>query len=170
MNDETKLKILADFASGATPSEVQAAHDVSYATALRYKREFDTAVANGTIAQLIDVNSVVLKQLADQVVANAPDIVKQETKEALGHLITSLDMADTLKANLQASANKMAEKISALTMQANSPSELIMLSEALCMLQNAFFNKAITQVNVQNNYGDPSAAASYGGLLNDMPE
>ena len=169
LSDDQVYKIYAAFAGGATAREVSDGQDISYATALRYKTQYDQALSNGNLDALIDLSKVAREQLAAQLVANTPEGLRSGIKDALGGVLTSLDMADTLKTNLQASANQIAERINILLRKTETPSELLVLSEALCNLQNAFFNKNMTQVNVQNNYGG-GEDTRYKGLLDDTPK
>ena len=169
LSDEQKFEILSDYASGISPTEVSQRRDISYATALRYKKDFEEAKKNNTLDKLIDLSAVARDKLAKQVIDQSPDGAQELVKQEMGKLLASLDMADVLKTNLQAAANKLTERIVALANSAQSPSELIGLTEALCNMQNAFFNKNTTQVNVQNNFGADQAAGKYDGLLGDKP-
>lgn len=166
VSEEQKLAIMGDLVSGITPAEAAKAHGVGYATVLRYKAQLDEALHNGSVDTLLDLPQVMVQQLIDQVKLQSPEGVAELVDigtAQLGNKLTILDMAEQ---NFTAVANKLAERISVLAMSVNSPSELSTLADALATLQDAFFNKKITQVNVQNNYG---AQESYKGLLQDGP-
>lgn len=165
LSESERFNILADLASGITPQEIEAKRDVSYATVLRLKRDFETAVANNTLDQLLDFNEAARLKLMEQVIESTPESLRAATAAALKDTAKSLDMADALKVNLQASANKLCERLNMIMGRAETASDLLIAAEALSMLQNAFFNKNMTQVNVQNNYGHQA----YDGFLSDTP-
>lgn len=167
LDNDQKFLILADLANGFTPTEIATNQKVSYATVLRYKAEFEKAKANNELGKILDLSAVARKQLADQVISQAPEALQSAVEGEIKSLLASTDMSDILKINLQASANKIADRINVLINQAQNSSEVLVLAEALCDLQNAFFNKNQTQVNVQNNYG--AEASKYGTLLSDTP-
>lgn len=167
LKDETKYAIFADLASSIQPSEIAEVRKVPYATVLRLKREFDTARENNKLAELLDFNDIALKQLAAQTLANTPAELQDEVAQGLSTALEKLDLAKTLQSNLQSSANVLTERVNILARQVQTPGDLLILAEVLSLLQNAFFNKNLTQVNVQNNFGQQAANGTYSEFLSD---
>lgn len=170
LSDDEKYNILADLSCGITPAEIATKRDVSYATVLRYKTEFEKAKANGKLDTILDLSKVAREQLANQVLAQTPEDMRDAVEAEMGALLKSIDMADVLKVNMQAAANKLTDRVVTLINKCESGSELHVLADTLCMLQTAFFNKNMTQVNVQNNFGQGSEPAKYSEFLSDKPQ
>ena len=73
-----------------------------------------------------------------------------------------------LDMTLQNTALNLANRINSMAMSAGGSDELVTLTDALCKLQNAFFNSNKVQVNVQNNIGG-EGGKTYSAFMGDKP-
>ncbi len=167
--DHDKYRALYLISQKLAPKEIAAELELSYSTVLRYKKEFDDAVLNETVNDLLDIPAAVLEDLFDVVRERAPVTIDAETNE----LTKSLSGLAKLQQDLQLTACGVTAKIRSMAMVADSAGELSDLTDSLCKIQTAFFATG-TQVNIQNNLGgatgNPSAEeGTYGDLLNDKP-
>ena len=166
MSDEnkTKYEVLTKLQNGASISTLAEQYGISQAKILRWKREFKEAVENNDLNSILDVDRVVLGQLVDQVKENA---LTEEVGQAADKVLNGVDGLNKLSVELQTTASILNQRIKSLALSIESISELQMLTECLCSLQSSFFNKNLTQVNVQNNYGDNDN--TYSSFLSDKP-
>jgi hypothetical protein len=159
---DLKYSIISRLSLGEEPREIANELEVSYPTVLRYRREFEAAKTEGTLDKLLNMDKVVLAELAETVADTLPAELIDEAKQTVQKL-TGLEKLST---EFQSTASQINTKIRSLVMGVDSVSELEALTDSLCALQNAFFNKQ--QVNIQNNYGETSEA-KYSALLSDVP-
>jgi len=143
--------------------------DVSYPTILRYKRELEEAQNNNQVAEFLELDKNTLADLMELAEANAPQSLKSEIKDALTNVSSSKNLLDTLSAEMVQTATTINKRLRGLSASCEHASELESITESLCKLQNAFFNKNSTQVNVQNNY-DSTGNHRYSSWLSDAPE
>jgi hypothetical protein len=153
-NQETdKLAICSRLLAGETASAISESYDdIPYSTILRYKRELEEAQHNNTLSSFLDLEKAVLNDIMLHVQENKPASLNSEISAVTKGLLKSKDALETLNLSFIASANAINKKILAMSISADNPVEIESLTNSLCKLQNAFFNKPITQVNVQNNY------------------
>lgn len=169
MSDELKYTVLSKLLSGESPSKITADIDeVPYSTILRWKRELDEARLNGSIADLINLDSALVGELIQQVKDNSPAELSDAVESSLGEVRKMKNIGDALQEDLQRTASQFNTKIRTLALSTTSISELQSLTTILVELQTAFFNKNQTQVNVQNNYGS-QGDSKYGAFLSDKP-
>ena len=164
---QTKYKIISKLINGEKSTAIAAELDVPYTKVLRYKREFEKAEREGTLAEIVDIDAVLLMKLMNDYKESTPEGLLPVVEEAIGELTAVKSTADALAQNMQIAAATTTDKIKVMVGQATTPGEIEILASALCALQNAFFNKNSTQVLVQNiqNDGQPS----YGSFLSDKP-
>ena len=164
--DELKYKVLSRLLNGETPKAISDTSDAGYATVLRWNRQLEEARLNDSIAELMNLDKSVL----DSVLTVVKDQSPSEVQEAVGEVLTDVQNSRTILEALQHdfvdTANYLNKRIKALSLSVENIGELSMLADTLCSLQNAFFNKNSTQVNVQNNY---ESAPAYANLLEDKP-
>ena len=166
---DVKYKIISDLLSDIEPRLIAASHDVPYTRVLRYNKELKDAKEAGDISSLIDIDAVMLQDLMQQYRDTTPEGLLEAVDEAIGSVTKSKSLLDNLNISLQTAAHSISTQIQRRSMVVESCSELEILSEALCNLQEAFFNPKGTQLNVQNNYVDP-ASKPYGDFLSDKPD
>lgn len=165
MDEEKKYSVLARIDAGENKRDVAEDAGVSYGTVLRWYKEYEQAKQQNTLDKLLDMDKLILAT-AEQV-SKAP-IMVEELKGGVKDLSNRVKKLETLQVDLLATATALNTQIKSRALSMESTSELLLLVESLCQLQNAFFNKNAVQVNVQNNYsGD--GERKYGGLLGDKP-
>lgn len=164
---EDKYKVIGLFIEGKSASDIAKLPQIqtSYATLLRWEREFKEAVENNTLEQLVDMDKVLLAEITNELVMRQPEALQAAaTTSALqiNKLATAMELLQT---DFISTAKALNAKIRSLSMSTENMEQLVSLTTALCNLQNAFFNKNMTQVNVQQNFG--SSESKYSEFLND---
>ena len=159
-----KHKVLSRLINGDAPVDIT---EAKYATVLRWKRELALAQKNDTVAKLMDLDQAVFDQVLEGVEANTIPGVQDAVKEVTTELSLAKTKADALQTDLMQTASDINTRIRNKALGAEHISDLDMLTDALCRLQNAFFNKNSTSVNVQNNYDSSNRA--YSTFLGDAP-
>ncbi len=159
-----KYKVLSRLLNGEAAVDIT---EAKYATVLRWKRELAIAQKNDTVAKLMDLDQAVFDQVLEGVEANTVPGVLDDTKAVTAGLSQAKTKADALQTDLMQTASDINTRIRNKALGVEHISELDMLTDALCKLQNAFFNKNSTNVNVQNNYDSSNRA--YATFLGDAP-
>lgn len=169
-NDQLKYKVITRLLAGETAKDISSDEEVTvtYATILRWNRELKEAQQNGNVTDLLDMDQAILGEVIDRVAEDAPPALVEEVTGTLEVIKEASSALDTLKADFILTASNMNLKIRNLALSADNVGEISMLAETLCDLQNAFFNKNSTQVNVQNNY-DSNGSNTYSRFLSDKP-
>lgn len=166
----TKYLICSRLLNGEQATDISKDFDdVSYPTILRFKRELEEAQNNNMVAEFLELDKNALQDLMDEVKANAPTSLKNEVKVALESVANSKNLLDTLNMEMVLTATTVNKRLRGLAVACEHATELESITESLCKLQNAFFNKNSTQVNVQNNY-DSTGNHRYSNWLSDAPE
>lgn len=169
MNDKTKYEVLSRLIVGETPKDIVEDFDVPLPTIHRWNRELKQAQEEGNIDKLMQLDQVVVQELVDSAAANAPEVVRDGLVESAGELAKGIDGLNRLSLDFQRSAQLINNKLRMMVSTCDHVSELDTLTDSLVKLQTAFFNKNVTQVNVQNNYSDGSGDTKYGAFLKDVP-
>lgn len=165
--DQTKYNIINGLINGEAPKDLAKEFDVPYPTVLRIRREFEQAKIEGNVDELLNMDAVVLSEVMAAVEAQAPDVMAGSVNSAAGELTAGLAGLERLQTEFQTTASYLNTRIRSLAMSVEHISELQVLTESLCSLQSAFFNKNATQVNIQNNYDE--GGNKYGSFLSDVP-
>lgn len=166
--EQEKFKIISKLINDEAPKDIANELEVPYTKVLRFKKEYEQSVIDGQVGELIDLDQVMRDELLNQVQEGMPSFVQEQAGEVVSEIKAKLTTLDALGEDLQVTAAAITKKIKSMAMSIDHVSELESLSTALCSLQNAFFNKNSTQVNVQNNYTE-DAKAAYGDFLSDKP-
>jgi hypothetical protein len=153
--------------SGVEPQKVADALDVSYATVLRWRREYQAAKEQGKLGELLDLDKLALEMTFEVAAGNAT-LSGEVLNPAIDDLAKNVNGLQSLQTQFQNTAVFLNQQIKSRAASLDHTSELVELTTALCSLQNAFFNKNSTQVNVQNNYGGENTKP-YGNFLSDKP-
>ena len=156
-SDELKYKVMSRLYNEDSPSDI--AHDtedVPLATIIRWKKDLNTAIADGGMTTLVDLDRVILGKVIEGV-QDDPGM-----KEAVGELVQGLNYSTRLGDELQLTALGITRIAKSHALSSENASELATATDIICKLQEAFFNTNSTQVNVQNNYG-------YTEFLSDAP-
>lgn len=163
-DDKTYYAALARLENGESPQTIADTLGVSYASVLRWRREFAEAKDAGNLDKLIDMDSLILATAAAGI--EAPQVMKEE---AIANLTRSMSGLQMLQESMQTTALYLVQQIKSQASRVEHVSELVELSNGLCALNNSFFNSNKTQVNVQNNYTTPGEGGKYGNFLSDEP-
>ena len=160
MNDTQKYKVMSLLQQHTPPKDIAEDMDVSYGAVLKLRRQFDEAKTNGTIDKLLSAKDLVL-DIAEEVLSVIP------VEEAAADLTKGLNGIEHLSEQFQKTAIILDTQIRNMLISVTDLSELEIATDILCKLQTAFVNKQMTQVNVQNNYGD--STPKYNQFLGDKP-
>jgi hypothetical protein len=162
MDNQQKYLVISRLQKNKTPKDIADELDISYGAVLKLRREFDEAQTNNTVNKLIDMDDVILDEVANKL-SNLPG-----SEEAIDELNTKLKGLEHLGFELQNTALQINTRVRTMIMGAENVSELEVITDILCKLQTSFLNKNLTQVNVQNNYpGDDRP--KYDQFLGDNP-
>lgn len=163
ISDEKKFyTAVSRMDAGQEPKQVASDLDVSYATVIRWRREYVAAKEQGKLDQLLDLDKLAI-ELAIESSPTAGKLMPE-----LKAVAKKVEGLQVLQEQFQATALFLNSQIKTRAASAESTGEVLDLVEGLCNLQNAFFNKQTTQVNVQNNYGG-AGQSKYSGFLSDVP-
>ena len=157
MEDKLKYKVISQLEAGLQPRDIAEDTGASYSSVLRLKNQFEQAKLNGTVSQLIDSDKLLIEQVGEELSLNNIDKVTK-----------GLDGLEQLSTEFQKTALALNTQVKSLLLSAEHPSELQVFADILCQLQTSFINKNMTQVNVQNNFGN-SDAPKYTKFLSDKP-
>jgi len=148
---------LAMLATGSSAREIATELDIPYPKVLKLKREFEQAQLDGTIAKATEVDEVELVTLADELKEQLP---------MSGELIEQgLEGYQTLDLKMQQAAGGLVDRITDMANRHGlEVAEFKMLTESLCRIQEAFFNKNVTNVNVLNQTVSDKSVTSFKSL------
>lgn len=139
--------------------------ELSVNTVRRWKTEYLEHKRIGTLEQLMSMPDY-LDAIHDMTKLLPVDEELIGDKPA--DLAKAVDSLTMLQTEFHDTARYLNTRLRSLAMSASSTGELLDLVNGLSTLQNAFFNKNTTQVNVQNNYTAPGQSP-YGTFLSDKP-
>ena len=162
MDNQQKYKVISLLQNDTAPRDIADDLDISYGAVLKLRREYDDAKRNGTIDQLVNMDNVILSEVADKL-SELPG-----AEEALGEFTEKLKGLEHLSEEFQNTAHQINTRARTLLLSIEHVSELEVITDILCKLQTSFINKNMTQVNVQNNYPG-SDTPKYNQYLGDVP-
>lgn len=164
--DEIKMyQAISRIENGEDKRTVADDLEVGYATVLRWHRDYKDAKLNGTLDQLLDMDKLILATAGQLLESGA---LPEQAAAGLDRVTSGVSALEKLQSDFITTAAAVNAQIKSRLLSVEHTSELMELTECLVELQNAFFNKNTTQVNVQNNYGGESGS-KYGTFLNDKP-
>lgn len=168
--DRDHYIICSRLLNSESPKDIAKDFDtVSYPTILRYKRELEEARLNNSLADYMKVSEEVLLAVSEKLVEDAPSELKGEIRNIASELKGTQGSLQVLSTKLLHTATAINDRILARVHAVENVSEIESLTDSLCKLQNAFFNRPVTQVNVQNNY-DQTGNHRYSNWLGDKPK
>lgn len=170
-DDALKLEAFGKIKAGVKLSNLVMELGVPYPKLLKWKKELKAAEENGTVAELVDVDALVVHEVAETLKQELQDLAtdEQDIKTIEGEVETAVKAIDgyqVLNAKVQATALKLANKIDALSFSATEAKDVSLLVDALTKIQIAFFNKTGTYVQI-NNPGATSPLGEFQGLMRD---
>lgn len=159
MKDAEYYGAVSLLAQGISPTEVAEEMNISPSKVIRWNTEYNKAKDNGTLDKLLDMDELVIRTAA--AITDVP--VGDEAKA-----LAKVQGIQRLESATQNTALNLVTRINTMAMGVAGSEELVILVDALCKLQTAFFNKNVTQVNVQNNLSAGNGGA-YRSFLSDAP-
>jgi hypothetical protein len=168
--DLLKLEAFARFKVDTKLADMVMELGVPYPKLLKWRKEFRAAEVDGSIMELIDVDAVIVHEVAEQVKRKLQGLTEdEESLRAIeGEIMTSMEGIDgyqMLNVKVQAAAVKLASRIDALSFSTHDAKDLGLLVDALCKIQVAFFNKTGTFVQINNPGETTSPLGEFKGLL-----
>lgn len=172
--DDTKYKflgIIKDAVANGTKLDleiVSAVLDTPVPKLQRWFKDFEEQAKVDSALSLVNLDDVLLTRVLDKVAEEAEqldqlrvnpitgviEIVKPETatpaKLQIQHFRDSVTGLKLLNQELQATAGQITLQILEAAQETTSPRDLSSLANALTNIQNAFFNKPTTNVQVNN--------------------
>jgi hypothetical protein len=145
LNNQTRLTILAHLKNGHKPADISEAMKVSYSTVLKLKRELKEAEERNAVLELFKLDETALEILLEGVkdrlapIADAFQVGELVTTE-LDNIKKDVKGGKLLSEKLQDTAFTLAHQVELAALgNANHADTLLILAEALCKIQNAFF-------------------------------
>lgn len=158
---EEYYKAVALLAQDVPPMQVASQLGLSAATVIRWNTEYCRARDDGTLAKILDLDALTIHTAAT--ILDVPVNVEARA-------IAKTAGVKLLEDTIQATATNLVTRINLMASGATGADEICQLVDALSKLQTAFFNKAVTQVNVQNNLNTTSGGqTAYSSFLGDAP-
>lgn len=146
-----KLQVFGLFKMGKSSREISnEIEEVSYAKCLKWKKELEDAERTKEVVTLLQAEDTLIKNVVNETKEQLEQL-GAETEALEGELQSGTNKIETYKQlneNLNKTAIKLSTKISNLTPLLTDVGEVLVLTEALCKLQVAFFNKDTFNVNV----------------------
>ena len=166
--EKLKFKVISRLLNGEASKAIAESEGVPYPTVLRWNRELAKAQDEDSLAELVNVDQAILDTVLDEIKSNTPVGLQDAAETATVEVRRAKSAAETLQEDMQRTAIQINDKIKRSVIICDGPGELSILTDSLCTLYNAFFNKNSTQVNVQNNYDASNRA--YSSFLSDNPD
>jgi hypothetical protein len=152
MNEQTRLLALAHLKDGKKPAEVASILDISYATALKLKKELIAAEEKDTVLSLFNLNDAALGILLESVrkqLRPAIDAfnIGPEIEGEVTRLTNGIEGGKALQQELQESASVLSGRITMIALTSTNAETVLLLSEALCNIQKTFFQSNMSPVS-----------------------
>ena len=150
---ETKLKALGLIADGTRElKDIGLELKVSYPTMLAWRKELESGIESGHLETIVNTDELVVHETVEMIKNNLAELPEEASIAISGELMDTLEGIDgynVLSTKLQATAGKLVDKIDAAA-DTSDPMLIESLVDALTKIQNAFFNKNSTYVQVNN--------------------
>jgi hypothetical protein len=150
--EKIRLTSLAHLKHGIPPKEVAELTGISYAKALKLRRQLEEAEENGTMFELFNLKDAARQVLFDSVKDKLLPIAESlDAEEALeGELIElnkEIEELGKLDETTQKAAIALVDKIASAAVLANNSDTLVNLADALCKVQLTFFGQGAHNPN-----------------------
>lgn len=153
LSEKDRLVALAYLHQGKSPKEVeQLCPGISYAQALRLRKELTEAEETNSIRQLFDISEAAIDTLLESVqnqLAESVEILVGDDitlRDELNNLGNDIKESQILKAELAKAATTIVKRIGLQAATANSSETLKDLADALAKLQTAYFKTNNLQI------------------------
>jgi len=158
-SDEEKLRILGKIQIDSSPGNLRTISEemkVPYSRLLKYRKELEQATEDGTIANLVNADALIVHRVAEEVKHDLEELAPQEG-ELIGaevdKTVDGINGLEVLSTRLQTTALTLASKINNLADIAVDSKDILILVESLSKIQMAFFNKNIIDIKILNQSG-----------------
>lgn len=155
LDEKSKLIALAYLHQGKSPREVEElCPGVSYAQALRLRKELDHAIKENTLAELFSLEQAALDSLLQNVQLELGEAAKVLTgddvilKDEISKLADGVQTGQQLQADINRAASVTVAKLQLVAQTTSSFEALVAVAEALSKLQTAFFKTG--NINIAN--------------------
>ena len=166
--DNVRYQIIAGLEAGESPDMIAAKLDIPKTKVLRIKIAYDKAIIDGTLDQMVDVDGLVLANVLAESRKQVPSL--KENIDEVGKAVSDgLERLRALDEQLISTAMFATTRIRTGLATCNTSNEAADFVNSLCKLREAFFNKNVTQVNIQNNVVGSEGNSTYGEWLSDKP-
>jgi len=144
MDHQTRLLCLAHLKNGKTPNEAAAEVDISYASALKLRKQLHEAETNDTVLKLFDLPETALEILLDSVTNELTPAIEafgigELVEDEVHELSKSVAGGKLLDREMQTAATALAQKIAQVALLANNAETVLTLAKSLAELQTSFF-------------------------------
>ncbi len=146
--EEQKLAAIGLLSEGLSAKDVSRQLVIPYTQVLKWKPEVEFIETKEDVETVLDIDKVVLHELAETVRDKLEDVA-EGAGDLVDGVLARIDTLTILEGNLQSSALGLIKKLDALVETIEHPEELLTLVEAIAKLQTAFFAKG-ANVNVLN--------------------
>jgi hypothetical protein len=146
--DELKLKALGLFKAGYTAKEISRELSIPYPKVLKWKPEAAAIQSKQDLETVLDVDKVMLHELAEGVKEKLEDIAEGSGEIVTGTL-AKIDQLAELQVDLQESGINVLKKINTMIDSCKEAGDVLLLVDAIAKLQTSFFAKG-ANVNVLN--------------------
>lgn len=161
ISDSDRLACLAYLYQGKEPKEIpELLPGVSYAQALRLKKELIQAEEDKTVGELFSLSDAARDILLEQTknLINAKGITVEgvvlTADELIDELQDDIQATKILKAELAQAGTEVVRKIKLLAKSTNSSEVLLNLAEALAKMQASYFRTASVTLNPGEGFAD----------------
>ena len=165
-DNELRYRLINLVEAGKTPPDIAQELGITVTKASRWCNAYNKAKIDDALDTFVDFDDAVVARLLSDIQDEAPESVQGEVAKAASSIAKSKTALDSLQLSLINSAALTNNKLRSMIAGVDTVDDLKVVTETLCILQTAFFNKPVTQVNIQNNAGQPQ----YGEFLSDKPK
>lgn len=146
LNNQTRLTVLAHLKNGKKPVDISEAMDVSYSTVIKLKKDLKEAEDRNAVLELFKLDKTALDLLLEAVKKQMMPIsdafeMGELVDDALDGIKGEVEAGKLLSEDFQDTAGTLANRIKMCALANGSQADtLLVLAEALCKLQTAFFS------------------------------
>jgi len=162
ISDEVKYKVIADLEHGDSPKDLVTRYELSYPAILKIRRDYKEALASNSVDTVLAADKVLIDRIAKEVTEEGIlDPCKVE------ELTDGIDAFSRLATDLQETANLLVRNIKNQANLVTDLGEVELMVKCISMLQNVFFNKGVTNLNVlnqQNNIANGNTVSTFKSL------
>src|SRR5690606_11147583 len=111
LSDHQKLEIISDLAQNIPAEEIATTRDVSYPQVLKLSKDYQLALEQDTVSQLLNVDKAVLDETMNKLREVSPDELKGDISEVMD----GMKGLQILQVEFQTTASALSKRILAFT-------------------------------------------------------